>query len=116
MRLTENQIIDELTIEEKMFFPLKVIQIDRELSLTDNYRIDAVIRFSIEEGPSFDAAVELLSISTPKMISQKSKVLGSIASRLRNEKLAPMIVAPFISKKESKKPNIIVYCGIVFDF
>ena len=68
MRLKESEIIDELTIQEDMFLPLKIIQVDRQISLFANYRIDAIIRFAIEDVPSFDAEAELLSISTLKEI------------------------------------------------
>ena len=102
MRLKENEIISELTSQEDIFQPLMVKNVNIESSLTSGYKIDAIIEFSIQDGPSFNAAVELLSISTPKEISLKSKVLGNFDAEFKSKKLVPMIIAPYISKKESK--------------
>jgi hypothetical protein len=100
MRLKESKIIDELTNQENILLPLKVKGIKRQYKIS-NYVIDAVIEFSIQDGPSFKAAVELLNISTPKIISQKAKMLRGYASEFKSQKLVPMIIAPYISKKES---------------
>lgn len=102
MRLKESEIINELTSQEDIFMPLAVKNIEKESYLISNYGIDVVIEFVIQNGPSFNAAVEILPISTPKAISQKSNILKSFASELKNNKLIPMIIAPYISEKQSK--------------
>lgn len=101
MRLKENEIISELESQENLS-PLKVYRVEQSPSMTGNLDIDAVIEFSIQDGPSFKAAVELLPISTPKAISQKINVLSNFTSELKRQKLVPMIIAPYISRKESK--------------
>ena len=98
MRPTEREIIDKLISQVDYYEPLELIQINQEC----NDDIDAVIEFTIKDGPSFRAAVELLTISTPKAVSLKSSVLKNSYSKFRERKLIPMIVAPYISKKQSK--------------
>jgi hypothetical protein len=102
MRFKESEIIDELTNQEDIFLPLKVKGIERQYRISQ-YVIDAAIEFSIQDGPSFKAAVELLTISTPKIVSQKARILKEYAFELKAKKLVPMIIAPYISKKESER-------------
>jgi hypothetical protein len=102
MRLRENEIIDKLNRQQNWCRPLVPDQIILGSADTDNNEIDAIIEFSLPDGPSFKAAVELLTISTPKAISQKCNALKSSFSELRKSKLVPMIIAPYISKKQSK--------------
>jgi hypothetical protein len=101
MRLKENEIISELESQENLS-PLMVDRVEQSPSMIGNLDVDVVITFSIQDGPSFKAAVDLLPISTPKSISQKINVLANYASKLKKQKLVPMIIAPYISKKESK--------------
>jgi hypothetical protein len=101
MRFKENEIISELESQENLS-PLMVDRVEQLPSIIGNLDVDAVITFSIQDGPSFKAAVDLLRISTPKSISQKINVLANYASKLKKQKLVPMIIAPYISKKESK--------------
>ncbi len=100
MRLKTNEIIIELENQENLS-PLIIDQVEQSPPMVGNLDIDAIIRFSIKDGSSFKAAVELLPISTPKSISQKVNALASYASRLKKQKMVPMIIAPYISRKES---------------
>lgn len=102
MRLKENEIIDKLSSQTDWCRPLAPDQIIQKSTLTANYEIDAIIEFSIPEGPSFKAAVEVLTISTPKAISLKCNILKSSSSEFRKSKLVPMIIAPFINEKQAK--------------
>jgi hypothetical protein len=102
MRFKENEIIDKLSSQKDWCQPLVPGRIIRKSVLTANYEIDAVIEFSIPEGPSFRAAAQLLTISTPKAISLKCNVLKSSLTEFRKSKLVPMIIAPYISEKQSK--------------
>ena len=108
MRLKESEIISELESQENLT-PLKVDQVEQSPSMPGNLDIDAVITFSIQGGPCFQAAVELLSISTPKVIFEKTNVLVNFASNLKKQNMVPMIVAPYVSKKES---DILIEKGI----
>lgn len=101
MRLKANDILEALNSQEVIPQPLVVKTIDIKSSLVLDYELDAVIEFAIQNGPSFKAAVELLSISTPKMISQKAMKLGNLAPALKKQALVPMIIAPYISQQES---------------
>jgi hypothetical protein len=101
MRLKENDILNELEIQEDLS-PLVVDGIDQLESKIDDFRIDAIIEFIIQNGPSFKAAAEILSTSTPKAISQKINVFRNFDKELKYQNLVPMILAPYISKKESR--------------
>ncbi len=98
MRLKESDIIRELEIQGA----LSPLVVDRINTNINNNAIDAIIEFSIPEGPSFKAAVELLSISTPKVIDEKINIFGNIKNELKRQELLPMIIAPYVSYKESK--------------
>jgi hypothetical protein len=102
MRLKESEIIDELTNLWDIFLPLRVKSIEKQ-SIVSKYDIDAVIEFSIQDGPSFKAAVELLTISTPKAISKEAGILKECVLELKTQKMVPMIIAPYMSKKESDR-------------
>ncbi|MCF7956981.1 MAG: hypothetical protein K9M57_00895 [Phycisphaerae bacterium] len=102
MRLKENEIIDTLANQTAWCEPLVPVWMDREVAWAGKYDIDAIIEFSISGGPSFRAAVEILTLSTPKVISQKSKILKNLSSEFSSRKLIPMIVAPYIGNKQSK--------------
>ena len=97
MRLTERDIIDRLSSQIDLYKPLEIIQINQE----SNYKIDAIIEFTIQGGPSFEAMAEVVTRSTPKIIYQKSNLLKDLFSEFGNRKLVPMIVAPYISKIQS---------------
>ncbi len=101
MRLKEEEIIEKLSIQEDLYRPLKIVRIDREMSA--NYEFaDALIEFSISGGPSFEAIVEIASVSSPKMILQKSNMLRNLLCVSGSKRLTPMIVAPYIGKRQSK--------------
>jgi len=101
MRLKESDILREIENREDLL-PLKVDRIEQSCNLVKSFDIDAIIEFSIQDGPSFKAATELLSISTPKTVSQKARVLKNLSFEIKDPNLIPMIIAPYISKKESK--------------
>ncbi len=100
MRLQESEILRELETLENLS-PLNVDGIEKSTIKLDTHVIDVVIKFSIEDGPSFKAAAELLSISTPKAILEKSQILKNFYSEFKSQELVPMIIAPYISKKDS---------------
>lgn len=97
MRLTESEIIDRLSSQMDLYKPLEIIQINQE----SNYETDAIIKFKIQEGSSFEALVKVVTISTPKTISQKSNLLKNLSSKFGKRKLVPMIIAPYINEKQS---------------
>ncbi len=102
MRLREEEIIDEFTNQKDSLTPLVVKSIEEESNLISKYGIDAIIKFSIQGGSSFVAAVEVLPVSTPKIISDKSKILKNFAPEYKTSGLIPMIIAPYISEKKSQ--------------
>lgn len=102
MRLKESEIIGKLTGQEATLRPLIVDEVCREETSIRNYQIDAVIKFSIEEGPSFTAAIELSILSTPKALAQKCKALATLSAELKNRNMIPMIVTPYVNETQSK--------------
>ncbi|MCE5186528.1 MAG: hypothetical protein LLF76_10425 [Planctomycetaceae bacterium] len=102
MRLKEIELIEKLTAQEDILRPLLVDSIQKEIEI-GNSRIDAAIRFSIQDGPSFTAAVEMSVLSTPKAITERCKTLVMLASELRNRDMIPMIIAPYINENQSKR-------------
>ena len=98
VRLTESEIVAKLKSQLDWYEPLEI----SELNLQSNFGIDAIVDFSIQGGPSFTAAVEFLTISTPKAISQKLNILRTLPSNFRQQIMVPMIVAPYIGKKQAK--------------
>ena len=103
MRLKESEMIAELTRQGDLFLPLVIKSIKRESSGVSNFCFDAVIEFTIQEGPSFTAAAEVLTISTPKTITEKSRFLKNVVLECKTQKLLPMIIAPYISDKQSMR-------------
>ena len=97
MRLTEQEIIDRLSSQMDLYRPLELVQINQECKA----EIDAVIKFKIQNGQSFEAAVEVVTISTPKTISLKSNIIKNLSSEFSKRKLLPMIIAPYINAKQS---------------
>jgi len=97
MRLTEREIIDRLSSQMDLYKPLKIVQINQECKS----EIDVIIKFTIQDGQSFEAAVEVVTISTPKTISQKSNIIKNLSSEFSKRKLVPMIIAPYINEKQS---------------
>ncbi|MHC4926946.1 MAG: hypothetical protein ACYTER_06385 [Planctomycetota bacterium] len=96
VRLTENEIIDALKSQMDCFEPLILGEVIKQ---SNNNGVDAIVVFSLQDGPSFTAAIEFLTISTPKAISQKLNVLKN--SNDFQEDIVPMIVAPYISEKQA---------------
>ena len=103
MRLKESEMMAELARQGDLFLPLVIKSIEQTSSGVSNYSINAVIEFSIQEGPSFTAAAEVLTISTPKNIAEKSRLLKNVVSESKTPKWVPMIIAPYISDKQSMR-------------
>lgn len=103
MRLKETEMLNELTRQAELYLPLTIKSVSRELFRISIYSFNALIGFSIQGGPSFTAVAEVLTLSTPKKIDEKSRLLKSIASDCMAQNWIPMIVAPYISEKQSMR-------------
>jgi hypothetical protein len=102
VRFKESDILRELESQEGLG-PLVIDRISPLTTAPESFEVDALIEFSIQGGASFKAAAELLAISTPKAISQKLSVLKNLAPELKRSEMVPMIIAPYISRKDSAR-------------
>jgi len=102
MRITEREIIKCLQESSSQFTPLIITRLEEQVELVDGYRADAVIEFSIEDGPDFKALVEIVSVSTPKNIREKSIQTAGYVNELKKQNMVPLIIAPYIGKKQAQ--------------
>lgn len=102
VRLTEADMLEKLEARLDRFGPLIITRIERETTLKRGLRVDALLKFSIPNGPSFEAVAELSPVSSPKMILDKSRILRNVLYESPNRKVIPLIVAPYIGKKQSE--------------
>jgi hypothetical protein len=102
MRLTENDIIRRLKEDSDRYAPLKIDSIEEQVSLSEGYRADGVVEFSIRDGAKFKALVEIAPVSTPKNILDKTMLLNDYIKKVESPDMVPMIIAPYIGAKQSK--------------
>ncbi len=95
-------MLEKLEARLDRFGPLIITRIERETTLKRGLRVDALLKFSIPNGPSFEAVAELSPVSSPKMILDKSRILRNVLYESPNRKVIPLIVAPYIGKKQSE--------------
>ncbi len=63
---------------------------------------DAIITFSIQDGPFFDALVEIAPVASPKSIEGKSRQLFDYIGKYGNPDVIPMIIAPYMRAEQAK--------------
>ncbi|MHC4494984.1 MAG: hypothetical protein ACYSYM_04085, partial [Planctomycetota bacterium] len=68
MRLTEEQVIQFLKSMGERYAPLTINSLTEQVNMPDGYQVDAVIEFSIQNGPSFKAIAEIKTVATPQNI------------------------------------------------
>ena len=102
MRITEKEIIKYLQESSSQFAPLVISRLEEQAELADGYRADAVIEFSIEDGLGFKALVEIVSVSTPKNIREKSIKIAGYMSELNRQNIIPLMITPYMGKKQAQ--------------
>ncbi len=102
MRLSEAQIFDRLQGLRTEYAPLILVSIQREQRTADGTSADALIRFKVTGGPSFEALTEVTSLASPKNIRMKSLQLLDILRRRGDSHLVPLLIAPYVSPKQAE--------------
>ena len=102
MRITEKEIIQYLQNSTREYAPLVINRLEEQVTLEDGYQADAIIEFSIPDGPSFEALVEVTSVPTPKNILQKSWQLSDSINKANKSNVIPLLIAPYIGKKQAQ--------------
>jgi hypothetical protein len=102
MRITEKEVIQYLQNSGRQYAPLVINRLEEQFNLADGYQADAIIGFSIPDGPCFEALVEIASVATPKNILQKSRQLSDNISKANKPDIIPLLIAPYIGKKQAQ--------------
>ena len=102
MRITEKEIIQYLQNSDRQYAPLVIDRLEEQVNLADGYQADAIIEFSIPDGPCFEALAEIASVATPKNILQKSLQLSDNISKVNKPDIIPLLIAPYIGKKQAQ--------------
>jgi len=100
--MTEKQIIQRLRGATEQYAPLIVKRLDEQVYVSERYRADALVEFSVQEGPTFEAVVEITPVATPKNVLEKSRILLECIDEDSNSGRIPMIVAPYMGAKQAK--------------
>jgi len=101
MRFTEEQVIRSLKSAGDLHAPLAIRSLKEQVSLQGN-QVDAVIEFSIERGPSFEALAEIVPVATPKNILKKARQLADYLGIAKKPKMVPLVIAPYIGSKQAE--------------
>jgi len=102
MRLTEEQVIQSLKSMGERYSPLMINSIAEQVSMPEGYRVNAVIEFSIQNGPSFKAVVEIKTVATPQNILMGARQLAAYVANDKEPDRVPLLVAPYIGTKQAK--------------
>lgn len=102
MRLTEKEIMERFRSETDNYAPLTIARIEEQVSLAQGFRADAIIQFSIPNGPSFKALVEIKTVATPRTIREACTQLVASFNTISDSKLVPIIIASYIGKKQAE--------------
>jgi len=100
--MTEKEIIQRLKREDELYTPLVIKSLEEEVASLRGTRVDAMVKFSLQNGPTFEALVEITPVATPKNVLGKSRFLVECIEEDRNSNKIPMIVAPYIGAKQAK--------------
>jgi len=102
MRLTEKEIVKRLLESAEEYRPFIFMGFEEKFLLPKGIKTDAIVQISTENGLSFKAIVEIAAVANPKAVFQKCRVLRDELKRTNEPDLVPVIVAPYISKKQAK--------------
>lgn len=102
MRMTEREIIQYLQNSIRQYAPLIINRLEEQANLAEGHQANAIIEFSIEDGPCFEALVEIASVATPKNILQKSRQLYDYTRYINMPNIISLIIAPYIGKKQAQ--------------
>ncbi|HUT46251.1 MAG TPA: hypothetical protein VMX36_08180 [Sedimentisphaerales bacterium] len=102
MRLTEKQVIQSLKSMGERYSPLMINSLAEQVSLPEGYRVNAVIEFSIQNGPSFKAVAEIAPVSTPQNILRSARQLADYFGKAKKTNMVPLVIAPYIGAKQAK--------------
>jgi DNA-binding transcriptional ArsR family regulator len=105
MRLTEEQVIQRLKGSADQYAPLIIESLEKQVPLQMGFRrdqADAVIDFSIKDGPCFKAIAGIACVSSPKSIQTKSRELVDYISKYNSQNVVPLVIAPYIGMKQAK--------------
>ncbi|MHC4323550.1 MAG: hypothetical protein ACYSUX_04680 [Planctomycetota bacterium] len=102
MRLTEEQVIQSLKNMGEKYAPLVINSFSESVSLLGGCQVDAIIEFSIENGPSFKAVTEIKTVSTPQSILIGARQLSAYVANDKESDRVPLLVAPYIGTKQAK--------------
>lgn len=100
MRLTEEEIIRELQSNAESYAPLRMIRFEKSNSVAQNCGADALAEFSIPDGPSFRALIEIKSVSNPKAIMNGCQFLANCLQREDAKNLIPILIASYIGRQQ----------------
>lgn len=99
MRLTEEEILRELQNNAESYTPLRMTRFEREIRL-QNCVVDILAEFSIKDGPSFRALIEIKSASNPKTVMSACQSLLKCLQSEDAKDLIPILIAPYIGKEQ----------------
>lgn len=102
MRLTEKETIQYLRDAPDQYAPLRISCLEPRASSAEGYQADAIIEFSIQDGPSFEAIVEIAPVATPQNILKKALQLADYLDGTRKGDRVPMVIAPYIGARQAK--------------
>ena len=102
MRVTEREIIQYLQRAGDQFAPLRINRFEEQVNLPQEFQADAIIEFSIQDGPAFKALVEITPVPTPKNILEKSRLLFDYMSKASKPNMIPMVIASYIGKRQGQ--------------
>ncbi|HUT46813.1 MAG TPA: hypothetical protein VMX36_11045 [Sedimentisphaerales bacterium] len=102
MRLTEIQVRQSLINMCERYAPLTINSLSERISSLDGSKVDVFIDFSIQNGPSFKAVVEIKTVATPKNILMGARQLAAYLVNDKEPDRVPLLVAPYIGTKQAK--------------
>lgn len=84
------------------YAPLTMNRLIDQTSLPNGCQVDAVVEFSIQNGPSFKAITEIKTVATPQNILMAAQLLAACLANNKGLDSVPLLVAPYIGTKQAK--------------
>jgi len=102
MRLTERETIQYLQDAPNRYAPLRISRLDLGVRQPERCRADAIIDFSIQDGPSFGATVEIVPVATPQNVLKKALQLADRCGKSPASDRIPLVIAPYMGAKQAR--------------